>query len=100
MQLAPPMEQRFAHGPLSLRLSHLASCSSDGATLCSRSSPYWDSATLQLAPPMEQCFAQGPLPLGLGHLASCSTPPILPTIQLGIPLKKARRPHKCPPRTL
>ncbi|KAL2485128.1 hypothetical protein Adt_29884 [Abeliophyllum distichum] len=95
LQLAPPMEQRFAQEPLPLGLGHLAACSSDRGILRARASPtgtrppcslplpwsnashkslsHWDSATLQLAPPMEQRFTQEPLPLGLSYLAACSS---------------------------
>ncbi|KAL2476060.1 hypothetical protein Adt_36796 [Abeliophyllum distichum] len=43
-QLAPPMEQRFAQGPLPLGLSHLAACSLYRATLHSKYLPYWNFA--------------------------------------------------------
>ncbi|KAL2461382.1 hypothetical protein Adt_44802 [Abeliophyllum distichum] len=69
-QLAPPMEQLFAQGPLVLGLGHLAACASHGETLRTRASPtgtrppcsllfpwskaslnrlsHWDLATLHL----------------------------------------------------
>ncbi|KAL2461757.1 hypothetical protein Adt_45177 [Abeliophyllum distichum] len=87
-----------------------------------KSVSHWDSATLQLAPPIEQRFAQEPVPLGLGHLAACpshgstlharafptGTRPLSvlqyfaqsPPIELDTIKNKARRPHKCSPRTL
>ncbi|KAL2485117.1 hypothetical protein Adt_29873 [Abeliophyllum distichum] len=39
LQLAPPIEQRFAQEPLPLGLGHLAACSSHRATLRTRASP-------------------------------------------------------------
>ncbi|KAL2466096.1 hypothetical protein Adt_41947 [Abeliophyllum distichum] len=93
LQLALPMEQRFAQVPLPLGLDYIAACSSYGAKLHASASPtgtrppcslllpwskasckclsHWDSTTLQLALLVEQRFVQVPLPLRLGHLAAC-----------------------------
>ncbi|KAL2486856.1 Uncharacterized protein Adt_31612 [Abeliophyllum distichum] len=98
LQLAHLMEQRFTQGPLLLGLVHLAACSSckglshlglghlatrssDGATLRARASPTWTRPPCNSLlpwsdtspPPMKRHFAQVPLSLELSHLAACSS---------------------------
>ncbi|KAL2492135.1 hypothetical protein Adt_27763 [Abeliophyllum distichum] len=95
LQLAPPMEQRFAQVPHPLGLDRFTVYSSHGAMHRSSASPtgtrppyslllpwsnavckclsYWDLATLQFAPPMEQRSAQWPFQLEFGLLAVCSS---------------------------
>ncbi|KAL2461802.1 hypothetical protein Adt_45222 [Abeliophyllum distichum] len=93
------MEQRFAQERLPLGLGHLATCSSHRATLCARACPTGTRPPCILPLPWINASARasptGTRPLSVLQYFAQSPPIELDTIK-----NKARRPHKCSPRTL